>query len=327
MSKPPNIFKDESNYLFTNKAVRSFDSLPKTKGMIERFLKHGHRSSLQFSELTKLVYISSFDDFFFFVNKEFDKITTEDIENYKENLLERKKPNGQAFGSHTIKSKLATIKGFYRYLRDVKLVKENPVITKFNGQEEKNKFLEKMREILTREEVKRLLDISNGHPLDNCILTLLYNLGMRVGELCKLRMRDIDLKRGVISIRGKGNRDRNISELNADIINSLELWFIFSGKDRPKDDALLIRKSGRPIKSEYVRNMIRKRCRQIGIDRNITPHSFRRTFATHASEDGMNAQEISIILGHTNIIMTSKYVQYAQMKTNYREKWKGIHKV
>jgi len=161
---------------------------------------------------------------------------------------------------------------------------------------------------LTREEVKRLLSvIPEGRKRDRLIVMLLYGAGLRVSELCNLKIGDVDLDRGIITVRGgKGAKDRviPIPASLADMIRD----YIASRSD---DSEYVIveerrRKKGK-LSTKTVWYLLKRYGEKAGVE--VTPHRLRHSFATHMLERGVDIRAIQELLGHSNLSTTQIYTR------------------
>ena len=164
--------------------------------------------------------------------------------------------------------------------------------------------------VLSKAEVKLLID-KTGNRKHKCILSLLYGCGLRVSELLNLKMKDIDIMRGMIHVRaGKGKKDRYVNLPESLIIvlkkqSKLKHWedYLFTGRDnKSRITAMSVQKI---IKQAAVRAKIMK---------NISPHTMRHTYATHLLEAGTDIRYIQALLGHSRLETTQTYARVANNK-------------
>ena len=163
----------------------------------------------------------------------------------------------------------------------------------------------KLPEVLSVEEIKSLID-SAGFKKSKLLIQLLYSSGLRVSELVNLTPKDLDFKQGIGWVRkGKGKKDRlfkladSISkQLEKQIINNLENKYIFS-KDKP-------------LTTRNIQLLIKKTAIKAGINKKVTPHTLRHSFATHLLEAGENLVIIQQLLGHENLETTRIYTHISQ---------------
>jgi integrase/recombinase XerD len=312
--------KGRREYYFKSKSVKSWEDLQKTKPLIERFFRHGRKRGRKYSDKTVYQYGSIFEDFFKIVHKEYDEITFEDVERYADGLEEK------GIMEITIGNRLATIQRFFNWLiSPMGVVKENPVKIEIGGDVENNIFLKKMREIPTRKEFRKMLETTQ-HPRDYCILNLLYNFGMRVGELCNLKLTDLDAEKWTLTIGGKGDTVRIIS-IPAKVVTALQNWLRYREGVITREDYLILSRHGLKLKSDFVRQLIQRACERAGISKHITPHSLRRMFFTNGIEDGIPPKVLQFIAGQKTSIMIDRYTQFTQMNFDFSTAWKGLDKV
>ena len=168
-------------------------------------------------------------------------------------------------------------------------------------------------EVLTIEEIDNLIesiDLSTKEGQRNrTILETLYSCGLRVSELCNLKISDLYLEEGFIKVEGKGNKQRLIP-ISPRAIRELQLYFIdrnqFSIK-KDYEDYVFISKRGTNISRIMVFHIIKTLTEAIGLKKTISPHTFRHSFATHLLEGGANLRAIQCMLGHESIGTTEIY--------------------
>ena len=169
-------------------------------------------------------------------------------------------------------------------------------------------------EVLTIEEIDNLIesiDLSTKEGQRNrTILETLYSCGLRVSELCNLKISDLYLEEGFIKVEGKGNKQRLIP-ISPRAIRELQLYFIdrnqFSIK-KDYEDYVFISKRGTNISRIMVFHIIKTLAEAIGLKKTISPHTFRHSFATHLLEGGCNLRAIQSMLGHESIATTEIYM-------------------
>lgn len=158
--------------------------------------------------------------------------------------------------------------------------------------------------ILSREEVTALLEAPK-HLGHRTILATMYAAGLRVSEVVRLRVPDIDSSRNVIVIRdGKGNKDRQVM-LSAKLLDLLRSYWRWK---RPKEWMFPGKMAGQPLNTSSVFRACREAARMAGIPKPIHPHSLRHAFATHLLEAGINLRTIQIPMGHSSLNTTARYL-------------------
>lgn len=154
---------------------------------------------------------------------------------------------------------------------------------------------------------------------DIAILELLFVGGLRVSELCCLTFHDFSLEHCAVMVHGKGNKERLIYLENEEVISALNRYIYFRRKAEIDLPYLFITKFGQMLSTQAVRNLVAKYVRLSGINKNITPHVFRHTFATLLLEEGVDIKYIQDFLGHSSISTTQIYLH-----TTNRQKRKII---
>ena len=168
-------------------------------------------------------------------------------------------------------------------------------------------------EILTLEEIDALIesiDLSTNEGQRNrTILETLYSCGLRVSELCNLKLSDLYLEEGFIKVEGKGSKQRLIP-ISPRAIRELQLYFLDRNQISIKkdyEDYVFISKRGKNISRITVFHVIKTLAEAIGMKKTISPHTFRHSFATHLLEGGANLRAIQCMLGHESIGTTEIY--------------------
>ena len=168
-------------------------------------------------------------------------------------------------------------------------------------------------EILTLEEIDTLIesiDLSTNEGQRNrTILETLYSCGLRVSELCNLKLSDLYLEEGFIKVEGKGSKQRLIP-ISPRAIRELQLYFLDRNQISIKkdyEDYVFISKRGKSISRITVFHIIKTLAEAIGMKKTISPHTFRHSFATHLLEGGANLRAIQCMLGHESIGTTEIY--------------------
>jgi len=157
--------------------------------------------------------------------------------------------------------------------------------------------------VLTKDEI-RLLFQNTKFGRNRLMLQFMYGSGCRVSEVVKLKVEDLNLKERTAAIRGgKGNKDRMII-LSKDWIHYLE-------KKKIKSEEVFSKKNGKAITTDTVQRIVRESAEKAGINKHVTPHSLRHSYATHLLEAGTNIRYIQSLLGHSNLNTTQIYTSVA----------------
>lgn len=180
----------------------------------------------------------------------------------------------------------------------------------------------------TNEEIDKIIGSFSDEEndfFDKTILETIYGLGLRISECCNLKLSDINLNDGMIRIIGKGQKERIIPipfktlETIKYYYNNIRHLFL----KNKKSDFLFINKLGRPLKVRYVQLMLKKKCECLNIDKKITPHKLRHSYATHLLDGGADLRSIQELLGHTDIKTTEIYTHLELEKV--RKKYLNAH--
>lgn len=221
----------------------------------------------------------------------------------------------------TIARRLVAIKLFHRFL-----VKERHLQEDVTGVLESPHLWKKLPHFLTVGEIERILKIIEDRPdkknqslRDKAILECLYATGMRVSEIVGLRLNDVNLESGFIKCRGKGDKERLVPVGRQGIQACREYLEKVRAKQGAKTDHFFIGKRKQGLTREFVWQMIKKYARQAGIQKNISPHTFRHSFATHLLERGADLRILQELLGHADISTTQIYTHVT------RDHLKGVH--
>lgn len=175
-------------------------------------------------------------------------------------------------------------------------------------------------DILSVEEIDSLIsaiDRSTKEGQRNCaILETLYSCGLRVSELCNLKISDLYLDNGFIKVEGKGRKQRLVP-ISPKAIKEIKLYFEYRGEGLIKpefEDYVFISRFGKNISRIMVFHIIKELADKISLKKTISPHTFRHSFATHLLEGGANLRAIQCMLGHESIGTTEIYTHIDRNK-------------
>ena len=168
-------------------------------------------------------------------------------------------------------------------------------------------------EVLTVEEIDAIIaaiDLSKPEGQRNrAMLETLYSCGLRVSELCGLKLSDLYFDEGFIKVEGKGSKQRLVP-ISPRAIKEINYWLMDRGRGRIKpgfEDFVFLARWGKGISRIMVFHIIKELAAKTGIQKNISPHTFRHSFATHLLEGGANLRAIQCMLGHESIATTEIY--------------------
>ena len=171
----------------------------------------------------------------------------------------------------------------------------------------------KLPEVLTVEEIDTIIstvDMSKKEGQRNrAILETLYSCGLRVSELCNLKLSELYLEEGFFKVEGKGSKQRLVP-ISPRAIKEIKYWLLDRNLGKIKkgfEDYVFLARWGNSISRIMVFHLIKELAEKAGITKNISPHTFRHSFATHLLEGGANLRAIQCMLGHESIATTEIY--------------------
>ncbi|NDV57569.1 site-specific tyrosine recombinase XerD [Bacteroides sp. 519] len=171
----------------------------------------------------------------------------------------------------------------------------------------------KLPEVLNLEEIDTIIssiDLSNTYGQRNrALIETLYSCGLRVSELSNLKLSELYFNEGFIKVEGKGNKQRLVP-ISPRAIREIELYLIDRNQITIKpgfEDFLFLSKRGKNISRIMVFHIVKQLTEEAGIIKNISPHTFRHSFATHLLEGGANLKAIQAMLGHESVATTEIY--------------------
>lgn len=235
------------------------------------------------------------------------KATRDDLFEFIIHLHERE------LSARSIARKLSSVKSLYVFLMKMEAVEENPT-----DHIDSPQYQKKLPGFLSIEEVERMISVqaNDGNDTrDACMIELLYSCGLRVSELCGLELNDIHAEREYLRVLGKGNKERLVP------LGEIALLMIrrylpdrreMLAKRRARSDVLFISRLGKPLSRQSVWMMIKKRALLAGIDKSVSPHTLRHSFATHLITNGADLRAVQEMLGHSDISTTEIYTHVSQ---------------
>ena len=203
--------------------------------------------------------------------------------------------------------KLASIKSFFRYLTLTGVVEASPCANVTTPKPQRA-----LPEVLTVEEVDRAiatidLSSSSGHR-DRAIFEMLYSLGLRVSELVGLRFVDVHLEDGLVVVAGKGGKQRLVP-MSREAVRQLELYLQCRPTPNGAENSnyIFLNQRGGQLSRMSVFNIVKKAVADAGIEKSVSPHTLRHSFATHLLQGGANIRQVQELLGHSSITTTEIY--------------------
>lgn len=254
---------------------------------------------------TLRAYRKDLEEFFKFVRVEPEKVDPLQIRGFlSEEILKGKSKT-------TVARKLSTLRSFFSYLYSEGMIKFNPARVVLSV-----KTVKALPKFLTVDDAFRVVEAPSEDRFtvqrDRAILEILYGSGIRVSELCGLNLDDIDLKEGLIKVRGKGNKER-IVPLGQKAKEALKKYLATRQILRIKkklladETPLFINNRGRRISTRQVRRIVDRYAKTAGVLERIGPHTLRHTFASHLLMEGADLRVIQELLGHACLSTTQIY--------------------
>jgi site-specific recombinase XerD len=217
----------------------------------------------------------------------------------------------QKASAQTRKRKLATIRGFLKFLKDNQIIFGNPADTIVGPIRE-----EREPAILLKTEYKALLQVAGANPRDFAVIMLFLQTGLRVSELVNLKLQDVDFASRELTVRqGKGRKDR-VVPLVGQAHQALKAYLAVREGD-PEYDNVFLAQNGTSMDMRTVRYRIKKYYEEAGIRKKASVHTLRHTFATHQIHNGLKLNQLKEVLGHRQMETTYKYVHLD--RTNLRQ--------
>ena len=267
------------------------------KELIEQYLRH-LVVVRNFSGHTLSAYKREIYRFADFLQKPFDQSTPQDVKAFIAKLRHKD------LSSKSIQRNLSAIRSFYSYLIDQELIAINPATIARSPKMER-----RLPKVLDTDQAARLLDFrpqNAKEKRDKAIIELLYGSGLRLMEVVALSIENLDLAGGVVTVRGKGNKVRQVP-LGRLCIKALDEWLTEHPSITNNSAALFTNKNGKPISPRTIQ----KRLKEIAIiqlgDSSLHPHMLRHSYATHMLESSGDLRGIQELLGHNDISTTQIY--------------------
>jgi integrase/recombinase XerD len=203
---------------------------------------------------------------------------------------------------------ISGIKSFYRFLLYDNAITEDP--TELLEMPKTGKRIPEVLSVVEIEAIIAAIDLSTNEGQRNrAIIETLYGSGLRVSELITLKLSNIYADEGYMRVEGKGSKERLVP-ISGEAIKQIKLWLIDRNELEIKhghEDFLFLNRRGAQLTRVMIFTIIKRLAELAGIQKNISPHTFRHSFATHLLEGGANLRAIQQLLGHESIITTEIY--------------------
>ena len=232
------------------------------------------------------------------------------LKDYLYNNLSNKKSRSQA-------RSISALKSYFNYLIFEGHIQKSPI-----SDIESPKLEKKLPEVLTETEIKKLIesyDVNDNFGQRNrTIIEVLYGTGIRVSELINLKLSNIFFKENIMKITGKGNKERFVPIGNI-ASSEIKVYLKIRNKniiDSKFSDIVFLNRYGRGLTRSMIFKIISDSYKRVGLDKKISPHTLRHSFATHLLKNGADLRTIQLILGHESITTTEIYTH---LDTNHLE--------
>jgi integrase/recombinase XerD len=253
---------------------------------------------------------------FLYENKK-NRFSEEDTPLILQHLIELRK---SGLGARSRARHLVSIRGLYRFLFEEKILRHDPAQLI-----DMPKVSFKLPHVLSTQEIELLLNAPDtqkpANIRDAAMLELLYAAGLRVSELVNVKLQDVNLEAGFVRIFGKGSKER-IVPIGQPAKEKINLYLKSVRSVHLKQTPspyLFIARSGKPMTRQGFWKLLKRYAIKTGLNKKITPHSFRHSFATHLLEGGADLRAVQIMLGHVDISTTQIYTHVT------REHLKKLH--
>jgi integrase/recombinase XerC len=222
----------------------------------------------------------------------------------------------RGYARASIARKMAEVRSFFRFLVREGEVARNPLLNLSSPKVEK-----RLPVFLTGPEagdlVRAPLDSSPRGLRDRALLELLYAAGLRVSEVVKVDLADVNLERREVRVKGKGSKER-VALMGAPAVQALEVYL---KKGRPRlmgrraTPALFLNRAGGRLSPRSVQSLVQKYSKGLGVGKRVTPHVVRHTFATHLLDGGADLRTVQELLGHERLATTQVYTHVTQKRS------------
>lgn len=248
---------------------------------------------------TLRAYRKDLNEFSEYVNKRTEDIDLIDVRGF----VARQIKNG--LSKTTVSRMLAVVRSFMKFLYREGYLKSNPA--KLVSSPKKKNLLPRF---LSVDDMISLVERPEGigtvPSRDKAILELLYSSGLRVSEIAGLKVDDVNMKEGLVKVRGKGKKER-ILPVGTKAVDAIKSYMVERILLKKKDKSLFLNRRDTRLSERGIRRIVVKYARMIGINGPIGPHTLRHTFATHLLQGGADLRVIQELLGHSSLSTTQKY--------------------
>ena len=234
--------------------------------------------------------------------KELSQITPTHIRDYIRIL------NDRGMAPASISRIISSIRSYHKYLSGETIISENPALVIKNP-----KIPKKLPDVLSEKEISSIIgsikESSQFYQRDKAMIEMLYSCGIRVSELCGLEMSNLFLEDELIRVLGKGNKERllPIGGRAKEYLNDYLIHTRIRLIKQTGSSHIFLSRNGKALTRAMVNNILNKWTQISGVNRSVSPHILRHSFATHLLEGGADLRFVQALLGHSDISTTQLY--------------------
>jgi integrase/recombinase XerD len=298
-----------------------------------------HLKVKNYSPMSIAAYTQQLVGFFDYLKKkdiiDIKGVTREILKGYQLQITEYRDQGGKGYTIATLAVKIRAVRRFFAYLEETNQILINPADHLKEPPQQKRL----PRVVLTEEETRKILDQPNLSTMigirDRTILEVFYSTGIRLEEMVNLTIYDCDLQGGLLRVnKGKFAKDR-VVPLGKHAVRFLKEYITRVRPDHTKSNkalrTLFVNQMGEPLSKQMIEIMVRDYAKEAGIQKKVTPHVFRHTFATELVRNGADISAVQKMLGHSSLKVTQIYTRVAGIevkkthgKHHPREKEKAL---
>jgi tyrosine recombinase XerC len=256
------------------------------------------------SHNTVLAYTTDLYDFFSYI---FYEVKIKNIQDVTKLVVRSYITKLQSLGykKTSISRKINTLRTFFKFLVRKNFLHTNPILYLSSIKKEKS-----LPSFLTKDEIIKLFSLIQPIDFisarDRAILELLYSSGLRISELAQLTEDDIDLYEGLVTVQGKGGKERTVP-VGSVAIGFIREYLKYKYELGIRKKELFLNKFGNRLSVRGIRKIVAKWVEKAAIHKKVSPHTFRHTFATHLLDAGCDLRSIQEMLGHQSLSTTNIY--------------------
>ena len=230
--------------------------------------------------------------------------------------------NASGLSPATVSRNFSSIKNYHKYLSAENMVKKNPTLVLSSP-----KIPKKLPNVLSVLDVEAIIEAiepdTRFRIRDRTIIEILYSCGLRVSEICNLKIANLFLDDGLVRVMGKGSKERLIpigGKASQDLNQYLKYTRPMLSR-KTGSSVVFLSQNGRPLTRAMINNILKKWKNAAGIEKHVSPHTLRHSFATHLLEGGADLRFVQAMLGHTDISTTQIYTHIDKhtLKAVYKE--------